>query len=351
MKYRFFRKECERFAIPPSQYMKLSVIIVEYKTPQMLLNCLGSVYGFPTNDIEVIVVDNASGNDIEQKIQQFFPQVRFIQMGYNAGFARANNAGIRVAKGEMLLLLNSDTLVIDDALNKSADMLQSSEYVACGLQLLNEDGTPQISGNFVMKGGVNHLLPLPYLGRFLRSVAFRIKVKRPSIPEAKGNMEVDWVNGAFLMVKRKVMEKAGLLDEDFFLYSEEVEWCSRIKKQGKICIFGALHVYHLQGVSANEAFESSGKGYFNVFDQKGFQILLSMFVRIRKEFGLFWLFFMLLIHLIEIPVFLLGLLITSITSSKQYSFKQWKGYAYNCIRLLNFLPKIVMNRPYFYKVL
>jgi hypothetical protein len=107
----------------------------------------------------------------------------------------------------------------------------------------------------------------------------------------------------------------------------------------------------LQGVSANEAFESSGKGYFNVFDQKGFQILLSMFVRIRKEFGLFWLFFMLLIHLIEIPVFLLGLLITSITSSKQYSFKQWKGYAYNCIRLLNFLPKIVMNRPYFYKVL
>lgn len=333
--------------------MKLSIIIVEYKTPQLLLNCLESVLRFPTMDTEVIVVDNHSQDDIEVKLKNQFPQVRFIQMGYNAGFARANNAGIKIAKGEAVLLLNSDTIVIDDAINKCADSLLQSDHVACGVQLLNEDGSPQISGNFVMKGGMNYLLPLPYLGAVLRKIAFKIKMKKPSVLEIKGIMDVDWVNGAFLMVKNEAIKKAGLFDEDFFLYSEEAEWCSRLKKIGSICIFGELHVYHLQGVSANEAFASEGKGYFNLYDKKGFQIMLSMFVRIRKQFGLFWFSIMLLMHFLAIPVFFFGLFFGGLfkSGSKSYSFIQWRRYTLNFLKILTFTGRIITNRPYFYKVL
>lgn len=333
--------------------MKLSIIIVEYKTPQLLFNCLESLYRFPMLDSEVIVVDNFSQDDVEAQLKLRFPQVRFIQMGYNAGFARANNAGIREARGEMVLLLNSDTIVVDDAVNRCADMLLLSNHVACGVQLLNEDGSPQISGNFAMKGGLNYLLPLPYLGVFLRKLAFAIHMKKPSMQEIKGDLEVDWVNGAFLMVKKSAIEQAGMLDEDFFLYSEEAEWCSRLKKMGSICIFGDLHVYHLQGVSANEAFASEGKGYFNLFDKKGFQIMLSMFLRIRKQFGLFWFSFMLIMHLFAIPVFLLGFCFERPFRKGKggYTFIQWVGYTKNCFKMLGFTRKIVLNKPYFYKVL
>ena len=333
--------------------MKLSIIIVEYKTPQLLFNCLESLYRFPVTDTEVIVVDNFSQDDVEAQLSLRFPQVTFIQMGYNAGFARANNAGIKLAQGELVLLLNSDTIVIDDAVNRCADMLLASNHVACGVQLLNEDGSPQISGNFAMKGGLNYLLPLPYMGAALRKLAFAIHMKRPSLPDIKDNLEVDWVNGAFLMVKKSAIEKAGMLDEDFFLYSEEAEWCSRLKKVGSICIFGPLHVYHLQGVSANEAFASEGKGYFNLFDKKGFQIMLSMFLRIRKQFGLFWFFFMLTMHLFAIPIFFLGLFVDTIfrPKNKMYNLGQWMGFTKNCFSLLTFSGRIILNRPYFYKVL
>jgi GT2 family glycosyltransferase len=340
-------------SLPRKQRMKLSIIIVEYKTPQLLLNCLESVYRFPTMDTEVIVVDNHSQDDIEERLNDKYPQVRFIQMDYNAGFARANNAGIKMAKGEAVLLLNSDTIVIDDAINRCAESLLQSDHVACGVQLLNEDDSPQISGNFAMKGGLNYLLPLPYLGVVLRKIAFKIKMKKPSIQEIKGTMDVDWVNGAFLMVKNEAIKKAGLLDEDFFLYSEEAEWCSRLKKIGSICIYGDLHVYHLQGVSANEAFASEGKGYFNLFDKKGFQIMLSMFVRIRKQFGLFWFSMMLLMHFLAIPVFFFGLFFDGLfrPKTKSYSFQQWRGYTLNCLKMLTFTGRIIANRPYFYKVL
>ena len=88
----------------------------------------------------------------------------------------------------------------------------------------------QISGSRFVKWGLNHLLPLPYWGNFLRWVGYKIGSKDPNIQQAKRVEEVDWITGAFLMVKKNAVEKAGFMDEDFFLYAEEVEWCSRLKK-------------------------------------------------------------------------------------------------------------------------
>ena len=331
--------------------MKLSIIIVNYKTVNLVIDCLDSVFAFDASGIEIIVVDNNSDDNIEGILKKKYPNIFFIQMGYNSGFARANNTAIKLANGENILLLNSDTINIRDAINRCDNLLRNSKYVAAGVQLFNEDETPQISGNYVMLGGLNYLLPLPFVGIFLKFIAGVINLKKPSIENTGHTIEVDWINGAFLMFKKQIITKAGLMDEDFFLYAEEAEWCSRIKKYGSLCIFGELNVYHLQGESSNNAFGSEGKGYFNLFDKKGLQIILSNFVRIRKQFGLFWFIVDLIVYLITIPIFFFATLFLKISGSKKYTLEQVKGFTKNIFKLLTFLPKIIANKPYFYKAL
>ena len=331
--------------------MNLSIIIVNYKTAKLVSECLASIYLFDTSKVEIIVVDNKSDDHLEDFLKTTYPEIIFIQMGYNSGFARANNAAIKIACGENILLLNSDTLNIANAINNCDELLRKSDYVAAGVQLLNEDSSPQISGNYAMTGGLNYLLPLPFLGVVLKAFATILNVNKPSIKNIENTIEVDWINGAFLMFKKQIIYKAGLLDEDFFLYAEEAEWCSRIKKNGRLCIFGELNIIHLQGESSNNAFVSAGKGYFNLFDKKGLQIMLSNFVRIRKQFGLFWFVFDLLFYYFTIPVFFIGTVLSKILTYKKYNFYEVKGFTKNMFNLVKFIPKIISNKPFFYKVL
>lgn len=334
--------------------MSLSIIIVNYKTPQLLLDVLSSLYAQTKQiDFEVIIVDNASGDNSEERVMAAYPQVQWIQMSYNAGFARANNEGIRRAKGDAVLLLNSDTIVQNDAVGLCYQQFMQSDYVACGLQLLNLDGTPQISGNYFMKGALNNLLPLPYIGNFFKWLGNTLKVKKPNVPDAQAEVEVDWVNGAFLMVKQQAIQQVGLMDEDFFLYAEETEWCSRLRRIGRLCIYGQYKLIHLQGESANQTFGSTGKGYYNLYDRKGLQIMLSNFLRIRKHLGIGWLFFHLAMYTMAIPVFFLFSFLEGLFTLRN-PFADWdraSRLASNVATLWRFTPRIISNKPYFYKVL
>jgi GT2 family glycosyltransferase len=333
---------------------ELSIIIVNYKTPRLVIDCLRTVYRETTGVVfEVIVVDNASGDESEGMIGLEFPAVRWIQMGYNAGFARANNEGIRQSGGGIILVLNSDTLVEAKAVQESCCLLKASPYVACGVQLLNVDRTPQISGNFFMRGGLNYLLPLPYLGSWVKKTGEIFHVAKPNVPDATSVVEVDWINGAYLMVKRPAVEEAGLMDEDFFLYAEEAEWCGRLRKTGRLCLFGQLHVVHLQGASANETFGSEGKGYYNLYDRKGLQIMLSNFVRIRKQFGTGWFLLQLGFYWLDIPIFGIGVFLSVFggRGKMRYSWPMWRGYCRNVGQITRKIWVIARNRPYFYKVL
>ena len=333
--------------------ISISIIIVNYKSTQLVKDCLRTIFLQDTSAIEVIVVDNHSRDDGKALITGEFPQVNWIQMDYNAGFARGNNAGINAAKGDLILLLNPDTLIEGNAVNECGKRLLQSNYVAGGVQLLNPDMTPQITGNYFMKGGLNHLMALPYLGKLIRWVGLQLKVKKTNVPKAEGTMEVDWINGAFLMAKRSIIEKAGKLDEDFFLYSEEIEWCSRLRKLGKLAVYGDLHVIHLQGESAKDAFNTLEKGYRNLSDRKGLQIMLSGFVRIRKQFGIAWYLFHLAMHLFSIPVaFIMTLLRTLIfVPGIKAEWKTWWGFTKNVLISCIYFFTILGNRPYFYKVL
>ena len=332
----------------------LSIIIVNYKTPQLLLNCLGTLYAFESRiNKEIVVVDNASGDNSRSVVSESFPAVKWIQMNYNAGFARANNEAIRQSAAKAVLLLNSDTLVEDDAVHQSFLKLMQSDYLGCGVQLLNTDRSPQISGNYFVMGSLNNLLPLPYIGGWVKWLGNLFRVKKPNIPETKAEVEVDWINGAFLMVKKSAIDKAGLMDEDFFLYAEEAEWCSRLRKFGKLCIYGQFHVVHLQGETATAAFGSGDKGYYNLYDRKGLQLMLSNFVRIRKQNGTGWYLFHLLVYFLTIPVFFVAGFIHNIflLRSPFAHFKQAAGFGGNVLRLFSFLPSVVLNKPHFYKVL
>lgn len=331
---------------------QLSIIIINYKSAQLICDCVKSIYAQNSSfNFEIIVVDNDSKDGSKEKILGIFPEIIWIEMNYNSGFARANNEGIKKSKSNVVLLLNGDTIIENNAIEKCFNLFQFSEYVACGVQLLNADRTPQISGNYAMKGGLNYLLPLPFLGNVLKSFANVFGVKKPNVPDASAIVEVDWINGAFLMVKKPAIQKAGLMDEDFFLYAEEAEWCSRLKKVGKLCIYGDINVIHLQGETSNETFGSSGKGYMNLFDRKGLQIMLSNLVRIRKEFGVGWFVFILSVYTFEIPIFFIGVLISKIFFSNKYSFTAAKNYTSNVFKIINLSPTIINSRPHFYKVL
>ncbi len=333
--------------------MDLSIIIVNYKTLPLTLGCIKSVLDHTTGmDLEVIVVNNDSQDESEAFIYKNYPAVRFIQMGYNAGFARANNEGIRRSNGAAVLLLNSDTIVEDDAINRCYDDFMKSDYAGCGIQLLNPDRTPQVSGLYAVKGGLNFLLQLPYVGACLKFIGNSLKIKKPNVPNVSGVVEVDWVNGAFLMVRKTAIEKAGLMDEDFFLYAEEAEWCSRLKKTGKLCIFGGLHVIHIQSGSALTTFGSEDKAYNNIFDKKGLQIMISTFVRIRKEFGAGWFLFVLLMFILEVPFFLAGVILSFLFMlDKRYTFPDFFGYCKNLGKTIALSYRIILNKPYFYKLL
>lgn len=332
----------------------LSIILVNYKSPQLTIDCLQSIDQDRLSvATEIIVVDNASGDNSYAMITAAFPAVKWISMSYNAGFARANNEGIRQSQGKVVLLLNSDTLVENNAIEKCYLEFIKSEYMACGVQLLNPDRTPQIAGNYVVKGGLNYLLPLPYIGGWIKWLGNTLRTKKPNILHAQTTVEVDWINGAFLMVKKAAIEKAGLMDEDFFLYAEEAEWCGRLRKVGKLCIYGQFNIIHLQGQTANEAFGSSGKGYYNLYDRKGLQIMLSNFVRIRKQFGTGWFFFLLLMYTLSVFVYFIGCFLENLFRLRNpfALFPHAAGLAGNVARLWRFMPVIVANRPYFYKVL
>lgn len=334
--------------------MQLSVIIVNYNSHGLINDCIDTILS-QTKEIsyEVIVVDNQSAAGSLAQIVAKHPFVKPIEMGYNGGFSRANNAGLRAATGEYLLLLNPDTLILDGALDKCVQRFSTSEFAACGVQQLNADHSPQISGNYFMKGGLNHLLPLPYWGKVLRWVAFKMKTKVPNVQQASSVHEVDWISGAFLMIKRSTLEKAGYMDEDFFLYAEEVEWCSRIRRIGKLAIFGDINIVHLQGETTGEAFDSEEKGYQGLFDRKALQVMLSNHVRVRKQFGVGWFLFLLLNYTFAVPVFFFGSIIENLFKGRnpfKYMPQVW-GLTKNVFALWRFSPVIIRNKPHFYKVL
>jgi len=225
--------------------MDVSVIIVNWNTKDLLLNCITSVYDTGGGvEYEVIVVDNGSSDGSGQAVKETFPQVTFIQNAENRGFAKANNQALSVATGRYVLLLNSDAMLTKGALKGLLDFMDKTPragIAAC--QYLNRDGSRQNSfDNF------------PTLATELLNKALLRMVFPQKYPSKKQEyyepIEVESVIGACMMVRAEAMKQVGALDEDYFFFMEETDWCFRMQKAGwKIFHLPQIKVYHLQGQS------------------------------------------------------------------------------------------------------
>jgi GT2 family glycosyltransferase len=335
--------------------MLLSIIIVNYNSGKLLLDCLHSTEQdlFNLEKVEWIVVDNSSNKEDKKLITEAFPLVQWVDMEYNAGFARANNKGIELSNGQLVLLLNPDTLLKPGVVLGTAQELIQSNLVAAGVQLIHLDGQPQFSGSNFMLGGLNHLLPLPYWGELIKNIATIWIQEKPALIGAPAYAEVDWISGAFLMVKKAVIQKAGMLDPEFFLYAEEVEWCSRLGKWGKLAIFGKYTIVHLIGQSIQEATASEDNSYTNLTDKKGLQLMVSNHLRIRKQYGIFWFLIQLFNYTWTIPVYLVCGIVDILWNRRPLlqMLQIWWGFTKNVFELWLIAPIIIARKSHFYKYL
>jgi len=227
----------------------LSIIIVNWNTKEYLKKCLQSIYNDDlSHSYEVIVVDNASTDGSKEMLHQLFPQVKTILNHQNLGFAQANNQAIQLSEGTYILLLNSDTIVREGAIESLVNFVENNPEVGCvGAKLLNPDNSLQFSCS-----------PNPTLiSEFMRM--FHLPGIRPDgyyhMDRWKLNIprEVDVLIGACMLFRMSALEKIGSFDKQFFMYSEEVDLCYRIRQAGwKVFWSPDAEIVHYGGQSSKQ---------------------------------------------------------------------------------------------------
>ena len=256
---------------PSETMLRISVVIVSYNTRALVLKCLRTVFqSLGDLDLEVFLVDNASHDGTAQAVREEFPQCQVIANERNEGFSRANNKAMRESTGDYVLLLNPDTMVSEDVLEKMLHFMETNPDVGMvSSKLVTEDGSldlacrrsfPSIWDGLCRAAGISH--------RFPKSRLFA-RYNLTYLDEDE-TYEVDAVNGAFMFTRREAVEEVGLLDEAFFMYMEDLDWCYRFKQaHWKIMYHPVATTIHLKGKSSNsrssrmirELFKSSALFY------------------------------------------------------------------------------------------
>jgi N-acetylglucosaminyl-diphospho-decaprenol L-rhamnosyltransferase len=230
---------------------RVSIVIVNWKTPELLAGCLNSILDDPrAADFEIWVVDNASGDNSLQVLAEY-PQVKTIANQQNVGFAKACNQVIPDATAPYVFLLNPDTVVSGNAVTVLADYLDSNKDCgAVGPMVLNPDGTLQLACRRSFPSPAASFYRLTYLSKiFPKNKTFaRYNM---TFADPKQVLDVDALSGSAMMVRKNVIDKIGLLDEDIFMFGEDIDWCWRIKEDGwRVTYVPDAVVYHYHGASS-----------------------------------------------------------------------------------------------------
>lgn len=228
---------------------QVSFIILNWNVRELLRECLAAIRADSGYTRELIVVDAASDDGSVEMIREEFPEVRLLASTENLGYSRGNNLGLRAATGRFLFVLNPDTRVRPGAV--AALLTYMSEHPGVGLlgpRLLNPDGSPQSSRRRWPTPGTAF-----FESTWLQPCAPRRILDRyyaRDLPDDRP-MTVDWVTGAALFLRREVLEQVGGLDEGYFMYSEELDWCRRIRAAGwQIAHVPAAEIVHFEGKSS-----------------------------------------------------------------------------------------------------
>lgn len=295
----------------------LSIIIVNWNTKDLLLRCLQSVFSTANGlDYEVIVVDNASTDDSLAAVQEYYPRVKIIQNQENVGFAKANNQAINLARGRYYLLLNTDAFVHQGTLKTLINYMDAFPKIgAAGCRLYYEDGTLQRSAN-AFPTLFTELWQALWLDRlFPNNQTFgKYTMSYWGLDDFR---EVDWVMGACMILRREAIEQVGLLDERFFMYSEEADLCYRIKHGGWI-------VSYIPDASATHLWGGTSR---KVPSETFLRLYRSRILFFRKHYGILttWLYKLVLLmsSLVRITGGSLANLIKKSPDLKQRTRNYW----------------------------
>ena len=245
---------------------KISIVIVSYNVCQLLDECLQSV-GRALDGIEgeVYVVDNNSTDRTVEMLQPKYPQVHFIANQHNVGFARANNQAIRQSDSEYVLLLNPDTVVFEPTLRGCLEFMdQHPEAGGTGVRMLTRDGNPAPESR--------RAVPTPWVS-MLKMLGFTRRYYMSHLPWDQPS-QIEVVSGAFCLLRRKALDQVGLLDEDFFMYGEDIDLSFRLLKGGWQNWYLPFDIIHYKG----ESTEKTSFRYVHVFYQ-------AMLIFFRKHYG------------------------------------------------------------------
>lgn len=231
-------KNTENTNLVSKSSLELSMLIISYNTKKLLDKCLHSIYQSLVNKslrFEVIVVDNASTDGSVELVKELYPQVVLIKNSLNVGFGRANNQGIKKAMSKNILFLNSDTEVMDDAIEKLYRYFKTlPQKSGVGGKLFNPDNTPQPSC------GPAYSLWHIFTALFLKGDYLNLTRYSP-----QRIIKVDWVMGACMVLPREAFREVGGFDEGIFMYMEEIDWQYRAKRQGyQMSFYPDAHFIH-----------------------------------------------------------------------------------------------------------
>ena len=253
--------------------MKLSIIIVSWNVESLLRKCLKSIYKDPVGMMsEVFVIDNLSNDKTVEMVKTEFPQVKLIANTVNAGFAKANNQGIKEATGDYILLLNPDTELFPDTLSKSIEFMAAN--YDCGImgpQMLYADRKlqPSVRRFPTIWPILLMLLKAPKILKNIKAINYYLATDF----DYSKLQEVDQVMGAYMMTARKALDKVGLFDEKFFIWFEEVDLCLRARKAGfKIYYNPKAQIIHHGGQSFSQQKKITNQKIF-------FQSALTYFLK------------------------------------------------------------------------
>ncbi|HEY4690056.1 MAG TPA: glycosyltransferase family 2 protein [Anaerolineae bacterium] len=229
----------------------VSIIILSWNTLSLLANCLRSIpQGIGTLDVEILVVDNGSSDGSQEMVRQQFPHVCLIENGQNLGFARANNQAMAASHGRYVLLLNSDTIVQPKAIEAMVACADADSTIGVvGAQLLNADGSFQAS-HTRFPTLWHEFLILSRLGRLWYGSWYPSHGPGQSQQPA----DADYVEGACLLARREAVTQVGGLDEGYFMYAEEVDWCFNMRRAGwRVAYVPQARIIHLSGGSSKSS--------------------------------------------------------------------------------------------------
>lgn len=273
--------------------IKLSIVIVNWNVKELLEKCLRSIFETADSlDFEVILVDNNSTDGSIQMVKEKFPSVILIENEKNLGFGTANNQAIRTSKGEYILILNPDTVIFPDSLQKMVAFLdQNPDVGAVGPKILNHDGSIQFecARNF----------PTPLTEIFALTTLYKKLPKNRlfgrylmSHWDHNDQRKVSLLSGACMIIRKEVFDRVGLFDENFFMYSEEADLLYRIKEQGwEIYFLPSAQVVHFWGKSAEQlpyAMTVSARKSMELFFRKHYGLAAVIFHRTTVIFITFF---------------------------------------------------------------